>query len=126
MKLAYIDTSYLAAIAFDEPGAHGAANRLRAFDLLISSNLLEAELRSVFLREKVDDGDRFLSWVSWVYPQAALTKETIRVLRHGYLRGADLWHLACALHVAGHPDEMHFLTFDRRQSEVAVALGFRV
>jgi hypothetical protein len=46
------------------------------------------------------------------------------VLEHGYLRGADLWHLACALFVVDEPDMLTFLTLDTRQQEVAAALGF--
>ena len=113
MKLAYVDTSVLVAIAFDEPGARKVARRLRGFD------------RSAFAREQVADVDRFLSWITWVHPAEPLSAEIARVLEHGYLRGADLWYLACALHIAGRPEELCFFSFDRRQSEVARALGFR-
>jgi len=125
LKLAYVDTSVLVAIAFDEPGARKVARRLRGFDRLIASGLLEAELRSAFAREQVADVDRFLSWITWVHPAEPLSAEIARVLEHGYLRGADLWYLACALHIAGRPEELCFFSFDRRQSEVARALGFR-
>lgn len=46
MKLAYVDTSCLVAIAVAEPGARKVAGRLGRLDRLFSSNLLEAELRS--------------------------------------------------------------------------------
>ena len=52
MTVAYVDTSVLTAIAFAEPGAESHAQALNEFDRLISSNLLEAELRAVFTREK--------------------------------------------------------------------------
>ena len=42
MSVAYVDTSVLTAIAFDEPGAAAFAQRLDEFARLISSNLLEA------------------------------------------------------------------------------------
>ena len=45
MSVAYVDTSVLTAIAFDEPGAAALAGRLDEFTRLVSSNLLEAELR---------------------------------------------------------------------------------
>ena len=51
MRIAYVDTSVLTAIAFDEPGAVAHAQRLDEFPRLISSNLLEAELRAAFARE---------------------------------------------------------------------------
>jgi hypothetical protein len=46
------------------------------------------------------------------------------VLAAGYLRGADLWHLACAAWAAAEPGSTDFLTFDLRQREVARDLGF--
>jgi len=48
------------------------------------------------------------------------------VLRHGYVRGADLWHLACALYLKKRVKELLFLTLDQRQQEAAMKLGFRV
>ena len=53
MNTAYVDTSVLTAIAFDEPGAAEYARRLDDFTRLISSNLLEAELRAAFVRENL-------------------------------------------------------------------------
>ena len=46
MSVVYVDTSVLTAIAFDEPGAPALAGRLDDFTRLVSSNLLEAELRA--------------------------------------------------------------------------------
>ena len=46
------------------------------------------------------------------------------VLDAGQLRGADAWHLACALYLSPEPRELEFLTLDGRQAAVAVALGF--
>ena len=40
--------------------------------------------------------------------------------------GADRWHLAAAIHVTPEPSDLTFLTLDRRQREVAAALGFEV
>ena len=50
MSVAYVDTSVLTAIAFGEPDAAEHARRLDEFARLISSNLLEAELRAAFAR----------------------------------------------------------------------------
>jgi hypothetical protein len=95
---------------------------------VISSNLLEAELAAALLREgvPVSSARPLLSNIDWILPQRALSPEFARVLDVGYLRGADLWHLACALFVAPDPALLSFLTLDRRQSEVAAALGFPV
>jgi uncharacterized protein with PIN domain len=46
MSLAYVDTSCLVAVVFDEPGAQELAIQLEGYDRLVASNLLEAELRS--------------------------------------------------------------------------------
>lgn len=125
MKFAYVDSSCLVAIAFDEGGAGRLAARLRRFDRLFSSNLLEAELRSALARESVDDrADGLLSWITWVYPNRPLTAEFVRITAAGYLKGADLWHLANALFLAPDGKEVAFLTLDRRQKEVARNLGF--
>jgi hypothetical protein len=45
------------------------------------------------------------------------------VLDAGYVRGADLWHLAVALFID--PErEIDFLTLDERQRAVSRKLGF--
>jgi predicted nucleic acid-binding protein len=125
MTFAYVDSSCLVAIAFDEPGARKLAGRLRRFDRLFTSNLLEAELRSALLREKVEgEGEELLSWMTWVYPNRPLTPEFARIAAAGYLKGADLWHLASALFLAPDPKELTFLTLDARQGEIAGRIGF--
>ena len=48
--VAYVDTSCVVAIAFAERGAASLARRLRNFDEIVASDLLEAELRSAFVR----------------------------------------------------------------------------
>ncbi len=125
MKLAYVDTSCLVAVAFDEPGARQVARRLARFDRLLSSNLLEAELRAALLRERVsDDGRQLLAGITWVLPNRPLTREIDQIARIGYLKGADLWHLACALFLAPEAGDLTFVTLDRRQGDVAARLGF--
>jgi hypothetical protein len=116
----------LVAIAFGEPGATALAQRLEEFDVLLSANLLEAELLAAFAREGVGPAAEYLAALSWVLPERPLSGEFARVLAAGYLRGADLWHLACALYVANTPHDIVFLTLDRRQAEVAQQLGFEV
>lgn len=125
MSVAYVDTSSLVAIAFDEPDGAEMAAALEGFETLVSSNLLEAELRSTFLREEVQDGaEDLLARLTWILPDRPLSEEMQRVARHGYLKGADLWHLACALFLAGEPQNLVFATLDRRQQAVARSLGF--
>ncbi|PYQ50660.1 MAG: hypothetical protein DMF59_10295 [Acidobacteria bacterium] len=124
MKAAYIDTSCLVAIALSEPGATRLARSLRSYDHLLASNLLEAELRSVLHRERITkDPSPLLAGIHWAYPDRSLTAEMTTIQKVGYVRGADLWHLAVALFID--PErEIHFLTLDDRQREVSRQLGF--
>ena len=124
MNAAYVDTSCLVAIAFAEPGHKTVAARLGRFDRLFASNLLEAELRAAFRREKVSVDDALLSGLTWVWPDRALTAEIEAVLDAAQVRGADAWHLACALYLSPDPRELAFLTMDRQQARAAEALGF--
>jgi predicted nucleic acid-binding protein len=124
LKAAYVDTSYLVAIALAEPGAAEAVASLRSYTTIYSSTLLEAELRSVLRREASSvDPAHLLSNVTWMYPDRPLTQEINIVLQAGYLRGADLWHVAVALFTD--PDrQSDFLTLDARQRAISASLGF--
>ena len=126
MSVACVDTSVLTAIAFDEPGADALAAQLDEFTRLVSSNLLEAELRATFAREKLDFPENAIAGVDWVLPDRLLAPELATVLQAGYLRGADLWHLASALYLTPRPESLSFATLDVRQASVAAALGFPV
>ena len=125
MNIAYVDTSALVAIAFGERGGKALARRLEQCDELFSANLLEAELRASFAREGVPLDDPLLSWITWVLPHRPLSREITTVLAAGYLRGADLWHLACAVYLVGTPRLASFITLDQRPAEVASTLGFK-
>ncbi len=125
MKAAYVDTSCLVAIAFDEPERTEVASRLAEHDMLLSSNLLEAEFRAALARESADFDEALFSWITWVLPDRPLSAEISRVLGTAYLRGADLWHVSMAIYVSSDPADLTFLTLDKRQREVAEGLGFR-
>ena len=126
MSVAYVDTSCLVAIAFGERGATALARKLGGFDELVSSNLLEAELRSAFRREHVEFDASILATLSWLIPDRPLTDEIERVLDAGYVRGADCWHLASALYLTPDPASISFLTLDEPQKKAAKVLGFTV
>lgn len=124
VSVAYVDTSTLAALALDEAAAGNLSRRLVEYNRLLSSNLLEAELRSVFAREAWRFDERTLAGIDWIFPDRPLTQEFAAVLAKGYLRGADLWHVAAALYVSPQPGDIAFITLDQRQGAVAAALGF--
>ena len=102
MATAYVDTSAMITVVFGQPGAVEMAQRINNFDHMASANLLEAEMRSVFAREAQPFDKEILSKFQWIHPDRPLSQELEMVLESGYLRGADLWHLAVALYV--HPD----------------------
>ena len=125
MSVAYVDTSALVSIAFNERGGSSLAQRLDNFSHILSSNLLEAELRAAFAREEVDFTTSLVSGIEWVLPDRPLTPEIKMALEAGYLRGAALWHVATALYVVREPSDISFVTLDIRQRTVVKALGFQ-
>lgn len=96
------------------------------FERICASNLLEAELAAALWREGLGLAPMpmLVQGLCWVFPDRPLGAEIARVLAHGHLRGADLWHLACALFLSPRPDEICFLTLDEEQAKAAKALGF--
>lgn len=141
MATAYVDSSALVAIAMNEEHSAEVENRLDGFSRLLSSILLDAEVRSAFAREeraldvavrsvflgrKRTFEENLLSRVTWVLPNRALTGEIVTALNAGYLRGADLLHMATALYATEGEEGMTFLTLDARLREVAQTLHFEV
>jgi predicted nucleic acid-binding protein len=126
VKAAYVDTSVLVAIVFGERGSTALRRRLESFDEVFSSNLLDAELKATLARERVSGNLALLDRICWVLPDHPLSNEFDRALAAGYLRGADLWHLACALYLSPEPNEIEFVTVDSRQRGIASRLGFVV
>ena len=127
MSIAYVDTSALIAVAFDEDSGAAVTARLMGITHLCSSNLLEAELRSACSREGVNFLHDLLANLVWVFPDRSLAPEIASVLEVGYLRGADLWYLASALYIAAsEPGKMQFIALDKQQSTVAKAVGFQI
>ncbi|MSP90708.1 MAG: PIN domain-containing protein [Myxococcales bacterium] len=122
---AYVDTSCLVAIALGEADADLWRARLAACDGLWSADLLNAELRATLHREGDDlEPEPLLQRIGWVRPNRRLDTELAKVLAQGYLRGADLHHVATALFLAPNPVNVQFLTCDGQQRKVAASLGF--
>lgn len=129
MKRAYVDTSVLVGMHFHEPGARALRKRLGAFDELISTTLVVAEIIAVLRREgrSVHEADMLLSGVSVFVPDGTLRAECEEAAAVRPLRGADLWHLASALALAGRKQRkvLTFITLDGNQAAAAATLGFR-
>jgi predicted nucleic acid-binding protein len=125
LSAAYVDSSCLVAVVFGEASGVGAGRRLRRYDRLFASNLLEAELCSAAEREGVALArPTVFQDILWVFPSRPLSREIDRAIAAGYLRGADLWHVATALYLKEDVPELDFLTLDRLQADVAGRLGF--
>ena len=125
-RLAYVDTSVTLDIALEEPAAPSVAQRLAAFPRLVSSNLLEAEMRVAYHREGLQFDAGIVGNIRWGHPTRSLGAEMFKALETGgYLKGAYLWHIAVALYIAEDvAGQMAFVTLDNRQRRVAENLGF--
>jgi predicted nucleic acid-binding protein len=130
MKRGYIDTSLLVALHFGQAEARRAARILRSLDVAISVNLVVPEILAVLRREgrPLDEADRLLARISIFSPTEPLRLQCEEALSAGALRGADLWHVAAALAIAGpkHRHELQFATFDIQQQDIARHLGFSI
>ena len=125
MSVAYVDTSVMVAIAFGEDGADALADRLNGFTRVISSNLLEAELRAACSLEGCRVPADLLDRIGWILTNRPLSDEIKTALGAGYLRGADLWHVATALYAAPDPGAISFITLNDNPARVAAALNFK-
>lgn len=93
-------------------------------------NLVVPEILGVLKREgrALDEADRLLARISIFSPTEPLRPQCEEALGAGALRGADLWHVAAALAIAGpwHRRELQFATFDTQQQDIARRLGFSI
>lgn len=120
----YVDTSALAALLIDQPQSAALVAWLDATPgTLVSSDLLETELRRLAIREGLDQGDvsRPLGGVAL----AALDRAVYRnagFLPMQYLRTLDALHLEAAIRL----DVDAILTYDHRLRDAALSAGIDV
>lgn len=120
----YADTSALGALLVEQPESHALLDWLDQTPArLVSSDLLETELRRIAVREGRDQSkvSAILDGVSL----AALDRATYRsagFLPMPYLRTLDALHLEAAMRL----DVDAVLTYDRRLMEAAREAGFGV
>lgn len=123
VRVVYLDTSAAVKLISDERESDGLRSYLDEGPTVVSSDLLETELRRIGIRHRIDqvlitavlDGvtliplgrDQFRE--AGLYPQAGL-------------RSLDALHLAGALSA----DAAAILTYDARLAEAARAHGLRV
>jgi predicted nucleic acid-binding protein len=128
MSFTYVDSSVIVAILFEEVSAKKYRAYLNRNKSNYSASLLEAEVYSAACREKVsfDKAQEILRHISLVFPNASLEKEYQKIFSTGYCRGADAYHLACALYLDSSRKELKILTADQPQANVAKTLGFEI
>ena len=126
--VAYVDPSALIPEVLGEELFRSSTRpRLEAFPRLMSSNLLEAELRVAFKREQEDFDTSSISSIAWIFPNRRMDVEMARVLEISELSPGRVWHLATALFFAGVlQSEIAFITLDEQQETVARELGFPI
>lgn len=122
----FLDSSCLVALALDEPGAARLRARIATAPSRSASTLAEAELKSALAREGKPLVSIPVPGLEWIAPARRLTRELTQVQEAGYVRGADAWHIACALFLDPAASELTFLSLDAQQRKVARAVGFRV
>ncbi|MBN2529790.1 MAG: PIN domain-containing protein [Deltaproteobacteria bacterium] len=126
MKIGYIDTSVLVAMAFDDAGGSFIGRFVKTFDRLYSSSLLEAEFFSAAKREnKLAEAAQFIRPVRFVYPDINLTRYHRQVLNESPIEGSALYHLSCALYLFQRPQDVFFLSLHPPQAALAARLGFQ-
>ena len=122
--IVYVDTSALGALLIEQPESDALVEWLdRTADVLVSSDLLETELRRIAVREGIDQGvvTRILDGVGL----AALDRAVYRgagLLPMPYLRTLDALHLEAAMRL----DATAVLTYDHRLGKAARAVGLQV
>ena len=125
MAVVYVDASVVVAEALAQPGRQLAAKTLRAASDVVTAALTEAELAAALVREgRPPEAEQWIDALVLLNPPRPLRREIRQVLRRGYVRGADCWHLATALWFRDtYAVDLTFLTRDERQGELALALG---
>lgn len=120
----YVDTSALAALLIEQAESDALIAWLDDTDVeLVSSDLLETELRRIVVREGLDQADvtEILAGISI----AALDRAVYRnagLLPMAFLRTLDALHLECAIRL----DATAVLTYDHRFADAAKQLGIDV
>lgn len=123
----YIETSAAAKLLVDEPASSRLAARLDdavdADDAVLSSTLLETELRRLALRAELAQSavTQLLARFDLVETDLSLYREA-NLLPGPHLRSLDALHLAAALRAGA--DIM--VTYDRRQADAAASAGLPV
>lgn len=126
MATVYVDTSALARILLDEPGATAVEDSLSAYERLVASRLLQVELRRVGLRRNLVDGvGELLAEIALIPCEETILTAAETVLP-STIATLDAVHLATAVRLseAGHLDAL--MTYDKQLGAGAKEHGIPV
>ena len=122
--IVYVDTSALGALLIEQPESNALVEWLdQTTDALVSSDLLETELRRIAVSEGIDQGA--VTWILDGVGLAALDRAVYcgaGLLSMPYLRTLDALHLEAAMRL----DATAVLTYDDRLGKAARAVGIQV
>ena len=123
---AYVDTTSVLPISSgEEPVGAAVQLRLGRFPHLLSSNVLEAELRAAFQHEGHDFDSSLIANINWIFPNRRLDAEMTAVLEFAHLSPTRMWHLTTAIFFRNVlQSELAFITLDEQQETAAHDLGF--
>lgn len=130
LAIAYLDPTALIPIVFgEEPVGAVTQERIDRFPILMSSNLIEAELRVELEIEGQIFDPGWLSGIEWVQPRGSLGSEMDRIQAFASLSPIRMWHLANAVYFAdrlsltNRSADLAFITLNEQQETVARELG---
>ena len=128
--MAYVDPSALTPIIFGEQPPE-TLFRLESFPFLLTSILLEAELRAALEYERQEFAASLISEINeWITPHRRLDDELTSILEIVSLPATPLWHLANAMYIRQRQSltsrefRLAFITLDEQQETAARELGF--
>ena len=137
--IVYFDTSALIKLYVEEEGSSAVRDLMASLDLAASSNVLPVELRGSLARmsrsARLDatSYDRARADFEEDWPAMTVVPATGVVLAHAaelaerhFLKALDAIHLASALTLSGHEDDLVLSTWDRPLLDAASAEGIRV
>ena len=124
MKWAYVDSSLIIATLFQDGPARSIKKLWLSADRFVSSYLLEVEVLSAATRERfaLELVEPELRKIGYVRTHSLATESKV-ILGKGYLRGADLYHVATALWIQNKHTGLKFLSLDEKQLVVARKVG---
>ena len=127
--MAYVDPSALTPAIFGEQPEETRI-RLERFPILVSSTLLDAELRATFRHWPQSFSPSLVSVIDrWVTPNRRLDEEIAAISEIASLPATPLWHLANAMYLASRQSltsrqfRLAFITLDEQQETAARELG---